>query len=478
MNGWLIVHLAALFGLGIYAGHRVVLTGLWWRVRKSAGKARELVGEAPRITVQLPIFNERFVAERLLEAAAGLDWPAERLQIQVLDDSTDDTVDVLRAACERHRRAGVDIEYRHRGNRVGFKAGALEAGLATASGEFILILDADFLPPADLLQRMIPEMTDARVGMVQVRWEHINRDYSLLTEVQALLLDGHFGIEQTTRARTGRLFNFNGTAGMWRREAIASSGGWQHDTLTEDLDLSYRALLAGWEFRYLPNVVAPAELPVPMSGFKSQQFRWAKGSIQVARKLLPRVLRDGRLSAAARVEGFFHLTQNIPYLLTAVLAVTLVPALVIGPRPSGIGFASLDVALLIGTVGTLAAYCASAEHSIGKSALAAVLRLPALIAITVGISINQSRAVLEGAFGTSSPFVRTPKSGITSKKQRAPSRYRGKVGLIPLAEILLAGYFVLGAALAAHQGRYLALPALAIFAIGFAYVGGRSALRR
>ena len=477
MSGWLAVYLVALGGLALYASHRLMLTALLWRHRHVANRPPKASEPTTSITVQLPIYNERFVVERLLKAAVALEWPRELIQIQVLDDSTDDTADYCRRLCEQLAGAGHDIDYRHRTDRTGFKAGALAAGMASATGELILIFDADFLPSPDVVAPMVAGFSDASVGMVQVRWDHINRDYSILTEVQALLLDGHFGVEQTVRSETGRLFNFNGTAGMWRREAIASAGGWRSDTLTEDLDLSYRAQLAGWEFRYLPDMVAPAELPIPMSGFKSQQFRWAKGSIQVARKLLPRVLADSSLSFAQRVEGFFHLTQNVPYLLTAVLAIACVPALVIAPRPQGLAFASLDIALLIGTVGTLALYCASAQRAIGRSGLRAVLRLPALIAVTVGISVNQSRAVLEGAFGTVSPFIRTPKSGIVGRGSRRPRRYRNRVGLVPVAEIALALYFLGAIALAVQSDRLLAVPALTTFAIGFAYVGGRSAAR-
>jgi hypothetical protein len=418
--------------------------------------------ELPRVTVQLPLFNERLVAGRLLEAVTALDWPRDRLQIQVLDDSTDDCADFCRAECERLEAGGVDVEYRHRVDRRGFKAGALEAGLATATGDLILILDADFVPEPDLLRRVAGCFADPEVGMVQVRWEHINRDYSMLTEIQALLLDGHFVVEQSARSRSGRFFNFNGTAGVWRRRAIDDAGGWHHDTLTEDLDLSYRALLRGWQFRYLIGTAVPAELPVQMAGFKSQQFRWAKGSVQVARKLLPRLLR-ARLPWPVKLEGFFHLTQNVPYLLTAILAITAVPALALDGRP---GSWPLELALMIGTVGTLGAYCAASQ----RRALPALARLPALIAVTVGISINQSHAVIEGAIGHDSPFIRTPKHGLTRTGQK-PRRYRSAIGLIPVAEIALAIYFAAGAVAAFAFGRPLAIPALGIFGAGFAYVG-------
>lgn len=460
MTIWWWIYAAALGTLGIYAGHRLSLIALCRRTRGREVQVRA-PGELPRVTVQLPLYNERLVARRLLASVAALDWPRDRLQIQVLDDSTDDTADFCRAECARLVELGRDVEYHHRSDRTGFKAGALEAGLATATGELILILDADFVPEPDLLRRVAGCFTDPEVGMVQVRWEHINRSFSLLTEIQALLLDGHFVVEQPARARSGRFFNFNGTAGVWRRAAIEDAGGWHHDTLTEDLDLSYRALLAGWRFRYLAGTAVPAELPVQMAGFKSQQFRWAKGSVQVARKLLPLLLR-ARVPRRVKLEGFFHLTQNVPYLLTAILAISAVPALAVGDRSAW----PLELALMLGTVGTLAAYCATSQRRV----LPALARIPALIAVTAGISINQSRAVIEGAIGHDSPFVRTPKHGVTRRGER-PRRYRSAVGLIPVAELALAVYFAGGVAAAIAFDRPLAIPALAIFAAGFAYVG-------
>ncbi len=486
------IYMAALAGLAVYAIHRTVLTTIYWKTRrtidnKTANKTAAATldkeqpktdgesSEIPQVTVQLPIYNERNVVTRLLESAAQLRWPTDRLQIQVLDDSTDSTRELCARECQRWRSRGIDIVHIHRTHRMGYKAGALAAGTAMARGDFILILDADFVAPPDLIERMLESFDSPTIGMVQVRWEHLNRNESMLTQVQALLLDGHFGVEQSARARSGRFFNFNGTAGMWRRAAIADAGGWQHDTLTEDLDLSYRALLAGWQFRYLPTVSAPAELPSAMRGFKSQQFRWAKGSIQVARKLLWRVL-TAPLPIRFRIEGFFHLTQNVPYLLTVILAISAVPALALHQRPSGLGFAVLDLGLLIGTVGTLTIYCASAEFALGKSWLAALTRLPALIAVTSGISLNQTRAVLEGVLGIQSGFVRTPKEG--AHVPRFQQRYRSRVDLLWLAELALAGYFVVGGGVAVFQHRWAAVPALAIFAFGFGYVGIRSLLGR
>ena len=476
-------YLAALGLLAIYGVHRCSLIARYF-LHRGAGSSGVLPRPdvLPMVTVQLPLYNERHVAVRLIEAVAGLDWPGDRLQIQVLDDSTDDTARLCRNTIRRLRNAGVDIEHLHRIDRAGFKAGALEAGLASARGELVLVLDADFLPPADLLRRTVGHFSDARVGMVQVRWDHLNRDYSELTRVQALLLDGHFAIEQSVRARTGKFFNFNGTAGLWRKQTIEAAGGWQHDTLTEDLDLSYRALLVGWRFVYLLGVTAPAELPVEMNAFKSQQYRWAKGSVQVARKLLWRVLRSD-LRWPVKVEAFFHLTQNVPYLITLVLALLAVPALALRDGHGLSESLAFDVPLCLATAGTLLLYCLTSQSAIGAGPLWRVaLRVPSLIAITAGICVSQARAVIEGLAGHQSEFVRTPKHGII-ERGREPGevpqtpRYRGPRTLTPVAEIAMAIYFAGAIAYAADAGRYFAVPILAAFALGFGYVGTRSVLR-
>src|SRR3954451_18663058 len=279
----------------------------------------------PAVAVQVRLFNEMCVFERLLDSVAEIRYPRDRFQVQVLDDSTDETQEICRRkiADLGARHPELDIEYVHRVDRSGFKAGALENGLRTAKGEFILIFDADFLPLPDVLERSIQYFLDPKVAVVQCRWEHVNRDFSALTEVQALMLDGHFIMEHAGRNWSGRFFNFNGTAGLWRRAAIADAGDWQHDTLTEDMDLSYRAQLRGWKFVYVPEITAPAELPVEMSAFKSQQFRWAKGSVQVAKKLLPTILRSRSATFAQKSEALFHLTNNAAYPLLLLLSILL-----------------------------------------------------------------------------------------------------------------------------------------------------------
>jgi cellulose synthase/poly-beta-1,6-N-acetylglucosamine synthase-like glycosyltransferase len=305
--------------LAVYGLHRLVLLAVYFRTRKHGAVRPPDPATWPRVTVQLPIFNERYVATRLIDAVCAFDYPRDRLEIQVLDDSTDDTTDRIARRVAHYRARGLDIHHLHRRRRTGYKAGALAAGCQQAQGELLAVFDADFVPPPEFLRETVPHFADPRLGVVQARWEHVNREYSLLTRAQAIFLDAHFLIEHVARNRAGHFFNFNGTAGIWRREAIVDAGGWHHDTLTEDLDLSYRAQLAGWRFLFLPEVTAPAELPVDVNAFKRQQFRWAKGSIQTARKLLGPVLRSD-LPWSTKVEATIHLTNNAAYLLMVLLS--------------------------------------------------------------------------------------------------------------------------------------------------------------
>src|SRR2546429_2176702 len=322
---WTVCYLSVLGGLSAYGIHRYFIIYLYLKTRKRAPVPARYFEQLPTVTMQLPIFNEMYVAERLLRSVSELDYPRELLQIQVLDDSIDETGEITASCADELRQRGFNVQRIHRVDRTGFKAGALAVGLENTDGEFVCILDADFVPPPDLLKRTIHFFTDPKVGMIQPRWGHLNRGYSLLTRVQAMFLDGHLLLEQTARSRSGRFFNFNGTAGLWRRSCIKEAGGWQHDTLSEGLDLSYRAQLAGWEFIFLPNVVTPAELPVDMNGFKSQQHRWTKGSIQTCKKLLPRIWRS-ELSFAIKAEATGHLVSNFAYLLLACLCVLLHPS--------------------------------------------------------------------------------------------------------------------------------------------------------
>src|SRR5882672_10648617 len=314
--------------LAIYGWHRYYLVYLYMRNKGKEPKAGPPLDPLPVVTIQLPLYNEMYVADRLIESVCAIEYPRELLEIQVLDDSVDETRSIAESAVRRFAAQGIDIKYYHRADRVGFKAGALEAGLKTARGEFIGIFDADFIPTTDFLTRLMPHFADPGVGMVQARWGHINQDYSLLTKIQSILLDGHFVLEHGARNRSGRFFNFNGTAGAWRRRAIDDAGGWQHDTLTEDTDLSYRAQLRGWKFLYLPDIECASELPVEMNAFKAQQARWAKGLMQTAKKILPRVLRSDE-PTHVKAEAVFHLTANVSYPFMVILSTLLLPAMIV-----------------------------------------------------------------------------------------------------------------------------------------------------
>lgn len=462
-------YLGALCLLGLYGLHRLslVLRAVRPERRPSASSGESKDALPPFVTVQLPLFNERAVAARVIAAAAALDWPRDRLEIQVLDDSTDDTAALCAAACARWRAAGIDIVHLHRTTRTGWKAGALEAGRQRARGELILVLDADFVPPPDFLRRTVGHFADPEVALVQARWGHLNRERSLLTRLQAMLLDGHFAVEQAGRAAAGACFNFNGTAGLWRASAITAAGGWHHDTLTEDLDLSYRAALAGWRFVYAGDVVAPAELPADARAFKAQQHRWAKGSVECAKKLLPAVLRSP-WPWWRKLEAIFHLTHNVPYLLTAVLLVSGGICLGLGGGPPWTGVVHLASAG--GTLLVLASFVlVSADRGDRWRAL---LRVPALVALTAGMAVSQGKAVLEGLAGHRTPFVRTPKDGGGARRYTVPATWTRWL------ERAMAAYLVTCTMFAALRGAVVETAMLALLAGGATSVAWASATDR
>jgi cellulose synthase/poly-beta-1,6-N-acetylglucosamine synthase-like glycosyltransferase len=457
--------------LAVYGWHRYYLVYLYMRHRDSQAAPRAPLDPLPPVTIQLPIYNEMYVAERLVDAVCGIDYPRELLQIQVLDDSTDETRQIAERAVQRHAAAGIDIAYVHREDRSGFKAGALEAGLRSARGLFVAIFDADFLPGSDFLNRVMPHFADARVGMVQARWGHINEDYSLLTRIQAMLLDGHFVLEHGGRHRSGRFFNFNGTAGVWRREAIESAGGWQHDTLTEDLDLSYRAQLIGWRFVFLPDLVSPAEVPVEMNAFKSQQHRWAKGSIQTCRKLLPRILHSD-LPIAVKTEAFFHLTANFNYLLMSVLSILMFPSMVIRYNMGWYEMLLIDVPLFFAATMSVANFYVVCQREIHDDWVARLRYLPLLMSIGIGLCVNNTRAVIEALCDRPSEFNRTPKYRIErGGDEWAGKKYRQSVIWQPLVELGLGFYFTATVFYALANGIYGTLPFLVLFQVGFLYTG-------
>lgn len=469
-------YFAILLVLAVYGAYRLRIVYQFWRYadRSPEPPARFREAGLPRITVQLPLFNEMYVAERIIDACAALHYPADRLDIQVLDDSTDETRDLVAAVVARHAAAGVRIVHLHRDDRTGFKAGALEAGLAVAEGELVAVFDADFVPRPDCLRRMVDHFTDERVGMVQMRWSHINRDYSLLTRVQSIMLDGHFVVEQSARNRSGAFFNFNGTAGMWRREAIAWSGGWQHDTLTEDTDLSFRAQLCGWRFVYLLDDDVPSELPVDMNAFKAQQRRWAKGLIEVAIKLLPRVWRDPRLTLAQRCELFFRLTGNVSAPLIIVMALLNLPVLIVRYNQGLSHLLLLDAPILVfSTLSVAVFYAAGQVYLDPRGWRRRMLYLPLVMAVGIGLSFSNAKAVLEALLGIRSGFVRTPKYRIESTGDASwvRKRYRRSRGLTPALELAFAAYFLGLIVYAASFGIFGTIPFFLLFFAGYAYTG-------
>jgi cellulose synthase/poly-beta-1,6-N-acetylglucosamine synthase-like glycosyltransferase len=467
---WTICYLSVLVGLSAYGVHRYFIIYLFLKHRKREPVPLSRFVQLPVVTVQLPIFNEVYVAERLLRSVSELNYPRDRLQIQVLDDSTDETREITSACATKLRRRGFDVELIHRSDRTGFKAGALEFGLATARGEFVCILDADFVPPPYLLRRTIDFFTDPKIGMIQTRWGHLNRGYSLLTRVQAMFLDGHLLLEQTARSRSGRFFNFNGTAGLWRKSCIEQSGGWQHDTLTEDLDLSYRAQLAGWKFIFLSDVVTPAELPVDMNGFKSQQHRWTKGSIQTCKKLLPKIWRS-ELPLPIKLEATGHLVSNFAYLLLASLCVLLHPAMG-GPQSGWLRTLLIDVPIFLTASVSVAVFYICAQRELHpRTWMREILLLPCLLALGIGLSLNNARAVLEAMFNHKSDFARTPKYGIERNAQPWRNcRYMPLKSLLPIAELFFAFYFTYFVWFAIHHHQFLSVPFLLMFQFGFLYV--------
>ena len=457
--------------LAVYGWHRYYVVFLYMRNRHRQPVPRGSMAVLPPVTIQLPIYNELYVVDRLIDAVCGIDYPQELLEIQVLDDSTDETRGVAERAVRRQAARGVDITYIHRADRVGYKAGALEAGMAVAKGEFIAIFDADFIPTSDFLTRTVPFFTDPAIGMVQARWGHINQDYSLLTKIQAILLDGHFVLEHGGRNRAGLFFNFNGTAGVWRRTAIIDAGGWQHDTLTEDLDLSYRAQLNGWKFVFLPDVMAPAEVPVEMNSFKSQQHRWAKGSVQTCRKLLPRILRSD-LPFAVKAEAFFHLTANFNYPLMCVLSLLMAPAMVIRYNMGWYEMLLIDLPLFVAATASVANFYVVSQRELHTDWVRRVRYVPLLMSVGIGLAVNNTRAVLEALFDQTSEFMRTPKYRIEADADEwIGKKYRQNFVVQPMIELALGVYFTATVFYALANGIYGTLPFLILFQVGFFYMG-------
>ncbi len=473
---WSICYLSVLIGLSAYGLHRYCIIYLFLKHRREKPAPASRYKELPRVTVQMPIFNEYYVVRRLIDSVSQLDYPKELLQIQILDDSTDETAQIGEDEAAKLRALGYDVEYLHRDNRQGFKAGAMAEGMESAKGEFIFILDADFVPQPDILRKSIDYFTNPEVGMVQMRWGHLNRAYSLLTKVQAMFLDAHLLLEQTARSRSGRFFNFNGTAGIWRASCIVDAGGWHHDTLTEDLDLSYRAQMKGWKFVYLPDVVVPAELPVDMNGFKSQQHRWTKGSIQTCKKLLPAVWR-AKLPLVVKLEATIHLTSNFGYLLLVMLCILILPQSFAAQQDGSFHTWLVDVPIFFATSVSIGLFFLVAQVELHpRTWLRDIWLMPFTLALATGMSLNNARGVIEAILNKESEFTRTPKYGVETGKT-APIRrvrYMPLKSFMPLVEIAFALYFGYCVWNAVVQENWFSVPFLLIFFGGFSYVASKS----
>jgi cellulose synthase/poly-beta-1,6-N-acetylglucosamine synthase-like glycosyltransferase len=467
----LTAYISILAILAVYGVHRYHLVYLYLKNKHKVATPKGQFESLPRVTVQLPIYNEQYVVERLIESACQIRYPKELLEIQVLDDSTDGTQQIAQACVEQYKALGFQIEHIHRTNRHGFKAGALENGLKSAKGQYIAIFDADFIPAENFLEDVIHYFTDDQVGMIQARWGHINREYSLLTQVESVMLDGHFIIEHGGRHLSGRFFNFNGTAGIWRREAIESAGGWEHDTLTEDTDLSYRAQMVGWKFIYLPHVVCNAELPVEMNSFKTQQSRWAKGLVQTGIKLLPRILRSS-LPLKIKVEAFFHLTANIAYPLMIALSFLLLPAMIVRFHQGWFQMLYIDLPLWLLSTASVSTFYMVSQKELYPDWRKRLVYLPLLMALGIGLSVVNSKAVIEALLGIKTSFKRTPKYRIVSKGDSWYKKdYLRRSGALPILELLLGLYFVLITTYAFLNENYPSIIFLMLFIVGFMYMG-------
>lgn len=476
----LIIYFTLLILLSIYGGYRIKQVIDFWRYRKLTPqpKAHFEDEDLPFVTIQLPLFNEMYVVERLVESVSKIDYPRDKFEIQILDDSTDETVKIAADVVEKYKQLGFDIHYIHRADRTGFKAGALANGNKTAKGELLAIFDADFLPKPDFLRKLIDYFTDDMVGCAQMRWSHINGNYNLLTRLQTVMLDGHFVVEQTVRNRTGGFFNFNGTAGIWRRRTIEMSGGWQHDTLTEDTDLSFRAQLMGWRFVYLLDEDAPSEIPVEINAFKAQQRRWAKGVMQVGIKLYRRIWA-ANLPLRVKLEMFFRLTGNISYPLMIVVSLLQFPLLLVRYNQGFYHLMVFDVPLLFFSTVSVILFYGTAVLYLDEKPSLRLWHLPLVMSLGIGLAFSNARAVLEAIVGHQSEFVRTPKYNVEETKDETwkKKKYKRKRGWLPLLELLFSVYFLLAILYAIRFRLFGTIPFLFLFCYGYGYMGIMSILQ-
>jgi cellulose synthase/poly-beta-1,6-N-acetylglucosamine synthase-like glycosyltransferase len=433
------------------------------------------LSKAPKVTVQLPMYNEMYVAERIIETVAKFDYPRDKFQIQVLDDSTDETKDLIAKKVAKIAATGINIQHVHRIDRTGYKAGALDDAMDQVEGDFIAIFDADFVPEPDFLLRTIPFFQNEKIGVVQTRWGHINKDYSILTELQAFGLNGHFAIEQGGRNSSGHYINFNGTGGVWRKKCIEDAGGWEHDTLTEDLDLSYRAQLKGWKFKYLENVIAPAELPITMSALRSQQHRWMKGGAECFIKMNKRILTSKGVRFSDRIHGLSHLFNSSVFFFILCISILSMPVLHIKDSFSDLNYVlQYGAIFLLSTVFLMVYYWNSFRDKTGNgfaSFFKFLLRFFEFLIMSMGLALNNTIAVLEGYFGIKSSFVRTPKFNVNAKSEFKGNKYdKKKLSIMNIAEGVLFVLFAYTTINRSIYGDLGMVPFHAMLAIGYGAV--------
>ncbi|NLI97548.1 glycosyltransferase [bacterium] len=453
--------------LTVYALHAWIMFIYYLRARRRDRPSVEASSDFPLVCIQLPMYNEKYVVERLLEQVTKMDWPRSKLEIQVLDDSTDETTDICRRAVDKYKAEGFKIKLLHRIDRKGYKGGALTAGLSKTKAKYVAVFDADFLPAESFLKKTIPFFKDSNVAVVQSRWEHLNYDYSILTRAQAILLDQHFAVEQDMRCRYKHFMTFNGTAGVWRKKAIEDAGGWDGDCLAEDVDLSFRAQLKGWKFIYINDLRSPSELPVDVAGFKSQQFRWAKGTIQAGRKLLPDILTS-KLGLIGKFEAVMHLTAHLVYPMMFLLAILTLPLLLV--RNSGIDYRPYFAFMSVFSIGGLPYFglYLLAQKDSYKNWKSRILAIPLVVSTVMALSVNNTLAVIEGFLGKASEFVRTPKYNIKDRNN-AQSRksYKTKLGISTFIELILGLYLAATAVYALLTLQFAILPFIILYSLGF-----------
>ncbi|TRZ64776.1 glycosyltransferase [bacterium] len=467
-----IVSLSILF---IFASHGITMIYFYFKTYKKRTvdlhPEKMHLTQFPEVTIQLPLYNEKYVINRLIDAVTKLDYPKDKLEIQILDDSTDDSTEIIEKHIKQYIESGSDIKHIHRNNRQGYKAGALKEGLKTAKGEFIAIFDADFIPRKKFLQRTLPYFfLNKKIALVQTRWEHLNRDYSILTKTQAIALDGHFVIEQAVRNRAGFFINFNGTGGIWRKEAIFDAGNWQADTLTEDLDLSYRAQMRGWECKYIVNFTSPAELPAEINSLKSQQFRWTKGAIETAKKIFPSVLKS-KLPLRIKLQSFIHLCSNIAYPFILLAGLLNLPVTIIketGHYDNVFKFMSFFIFAFVSSF----IFYLHSQKDVYKDWQNRIIFFPVFMMGSMGMSVNNTKAVIEGLFNRKTEFVRTPKFMLINGKDTWHDKkyLTKKIPFITYIEAVLSIYCFAGVGLSIYYVQIASLPFQLMFSCGFGFI--------